>query len=200
MRQLVTFIISVIITILLFILPFPDVLVFSKRESVTAKKAAVKNFTIMNYNILSESADNSYDKIKQIKKDNMEKSFEAETSNNIEENADTVKSHKGEIEQESSQNSGLPNVIDYTPDFTINKMPVYPAAAKRMRQEGRVKLKIMTDSKGNILEIEIVQSSGYRLLDKAALEAVHKWDFSSLISEDRIHIIRTDIVFRLKEQ
>jgi protein TonB len=58
-----------------------------------------------------------------------------------------------------------------------NPKPVYPASAKKMGMEGKVMLKVFVSREGRVLNIEVGQSSGYEILDKAALEAVKNWRF-----------------------
>ncbi len=43
--------------------------------------------------------------------------------------------------------------------------------------EGTVMLKVLVGRKGNVLEMEVAQSSNYELLDRAASEAVKSWRF-----------------------
>jgi protein TonB len=53
----------------------------------------------------------------------------------------------------------------------------YPRIAKRARQEGRVVLEVVIDGNGNILSVNVSDSSGYPLLDEAAqrsIEAIGK--------------------------
>ena len=61
--------------------------------------------------------------------------------------------------------------------YLNNPKPVYPASAKKMGMEGKVMLKVFVSREGRVLNIEIGQSSGYEILDKAALEAVKNWCF-----------------------
>jgi protein TonB len=46
-----------------------------------------------------------------------------------------------------------------------------------MGMEGKVLLKVFVSREGGVLNIEISQSSGYEILDNAALEAVKNWRF-----------------------
>ncbi len=56
--------------------------------------------------------------------------------------------------------------------------PVYPRAALRDRQTGTVMLQVLVDIDGQPLEVSIVQSSGHRELDRAALDHVlNRWTF-----------------------
>jgi len=61
--------------------------------------------------------------------------------------------------------------------YLSNPKPVYPPLAKKIGMEGKVMLKVLVSREGNVLDIEIAESSGYQILDKAAAEAVKKWRF-----------------------
>ena len=77
----------------------------------------------------------------------------------------------------------LATALDWTsnfsvnPDYFQNPPPEYPELAKQMRQEGRVMLSVTVDRQGLPIKVEIAQSSGFRLLDQAALKAVSHWKF-----------------------
>jgi protein TonB len=43
--------------------------------------------------------------------------------------------------------------------------------------EGMVMLKVLVSRGGEVLKIEVSESSGHEILDKAALEAVKNWRF-----------------------
>jgi protein TonB len=55
--------------------------------------------------------------------------------------------------------------------------PQYPDSARREGKEGRVLLRVLVDEKGRTKAIEVNQSSGHDLLDRAATEAIKKWRF-----------------------
>ncbi|NUO10393.1 MAG: energy transducer TonB [Candidatus Brocadia sp.] len=63
------------------------------------------------------------------------------------------------------------------PGYFQNRPPEYPQLAKQMRQEGLVILRVEVDQKGMPVKVEVEQSSGYQLLDQAALKAVRHWRF-----------------------
>ncbi len=67
--------------------------------------------------------------------------------------------------------------IQANPNYFQNPPPAYPELAKQMRQEGLVMLAVEVDREGIPIHVEIEQSSGYRLLDQAALKAVSHWKF-----------------------
>ncbi len=55
--------------------------------------------------------------------------------------------------------------------------PRYPPLAKRLRQEGTVKLLVLIDLEGKPKTLKVQESSEHSILDKAALKAVKKWRF-----------------------
>lgn len=58
-----------------------------------------------------------------------------------------------------------------------NPAPIYPLAARRAGQEGRVLLTVVVDRTGAVAEARVSESSGHRLLDRSALKAVRQWHF-----------------------
>jgi protein TonB len=67
--------------------------------------------------------------------------------------------------------------VKANPDYFQNPAPEYPELAKQMRQEGLVILAVDVDRIGVPIRVEIKQSSGYRLLDQAAVKTVSHWKF-----------------------
>ena len=62
-------------------------------------------------------------------------------------------------------------------EYLHNPKPVYPWAARRRGDEGRVTLRVRVSAQGAALAVEIAGSSGSSLLDEAALDAVRRWRF-----------------------
>ena len=58
-----------------------------------------------------------------------------------------------------------------------NQSPKYPYAARRRGIEGKVVIEAVVDRAGTVATAEVAVSSGYRLLDRAALSAVNRWVF-----------------------
>ncbi len=58
-----------------------------------------------------------------------------------------------------------------------NPKPWYPRMARRRGMEGRVELWVTVGTDGTVRAITVGRSSGYRLLDEAALETVRQWRF-----------------------
>ncbi|MCF6187070.1 MAG: energy transducer TonB [Desulfobulbaceae bacterium] len=64
------------------------------------------------------------------------------------------------------------------PLYRINPPPEYPRLARRRGLEGVVLLEVLVNSSGRVADIRISSSSGYALLDKAALKGVRRWHFT----------------------
>lgn len=62
-------------------------------------------------------------------------------------------------------------------DYLQNPRPVYPAASRRLGEEGRAVLRVLVGADGHPEKIELKNSSGFGRLDHAAQEAVGKWRF-----------------------
>ena len=56
--------------------------------------------------------------------------------------------------------------------------PKYPPQAARQHQQGKVLLKVLVNADGTPGEVTVQKSSGSRLLDQAAIEAVKSWMFN----------------------
>ncbi len=59
------------------------------------------------------------------------------------------------------------------PAFVYQKIPDYPALARRLGKEGRVLLKLLIDANGKLLNVEVVEAAGYGFTE-AAVAAVQK--------------------------
>lgn len=60
-----------------------------------------------------------------------------------------------------------------------NPAPPYPYAAIQQQQEGLVLLQAVIDRAGRPLEVEVVESSGFPLLDQSALRTIRRWKFDA---------------------
>lgn len=60
-----------------------------------------------------------------------------------------------------------------------NRPPAYPVLARRLGYEGRVIVRVRVSPEGAAEEVALGESSGYASLDRAALEAVRGWRFTS---------------------
>lgn len=64
------------------------------------------------------------------------------------------------------------------PHLISNIAPVYPVEASKKNIEGKVKLKFLITSKGEINKILVQESSGSEILDSAAIDYINKLQFT----------------------
>ncbi len=74
--------------------------------------------------------------------------------------------------------SSVDNGITLPIPVNDNPHPDYPPQARRLGEEGRVVLRLLIKSDGKVGSIEMKTSSGFALLDEAAIESVRKWQFT----------------------
>jgi protein TonB len=68
-----------------------------------------------------------------------------------------------------------PNVPQ--PVVIRNTPPIYPETARRAGWEGRVTVRVEVSADGSPISVALEKSSGYGVLDQAALRAVKTWRF-----------------------
>jgi len=71
---------------------------------------------------------------------------------------------------------GSPGVLA-RPVYRMNPEPAYPAAARRRRQQGVTLLAVAVSASGRAVRVVVKESSGYQMLDDAAVRAVVDWEF-----------------------
>jgi len=86
--------------------------------------------------------------------------------------------------------------------YLHNPTPVYPAAARRTGYEGTVVIRARIQIDGSADRVEIKKSSGYGVLDQAALEAVRKWRFipARRGNEAVVEWVDIPLKFKLEEE
>jgi periplasmic protein TonB len=62
------------------------------------------------------------------------------------------------------------------PKYRHKEIPVYPSMARRLGKEGKVVLRLTIDENGNLVNIEVIEDSGYGFAD-AAIAAVKRSTF-----------------------
>lgn len=67
---------------------------------------------------------------------------------------------------------------DYRADYLNNPRPPYPMVARRMGFHGKVVLDVEVLAEGVAGDVKLHQSSGYDILDNAAIQTVKTWRFS----------------------
>jgi TonB family protein len=63
------------------------------------------------------------------------------------------------------------------PRYIENPKPVYPPEARQHGHHGKVLLRVEVLTNGRVGKVEVEKSSGYEVLDQAALEAMKTWRF-----------------------
>lgn len=71
---------------------------------------------------------------------------------------------------------------------------LYPPAAYQRGQQGAVGVRIRVDADGSVLRLELVESSGYPLLDNTVLEGLRKWRFAPALQDGRP--VAADLLYR----
>ncbi|MBN2032899.1 MAG: energy transducer TonB [Deltaproteobacteria bacterium] len=87
------------------------------------------------------------------------------------------------------------------PLYLKNPPPEYPPAARRRGYEGTVMLDVFVDAEGRVQEIRLIKSSGYAILDRAAIRAVKGWLFEpAREGEGEVAMwVKVPLTFRLKD-
>jgi protein TonB len=65
--------------------------------------------------------------------------------------------------------------LEQGPDFAGNPPPEFPELARQNGWYGTVLLKLWIDDDGRVVEVRVEKSSGYGVLDAAAVNAVKRW-------------------------
>jgi protein TonB len=74
---------------------------------------------------------------------------------------------------------GEPPIVgpSYDADYLNNAPPRYPAVARRLKLQGTATIRVLVDTDGHPQRVHLERTSGFEVLDEAALEAVHHWTF-----------------------
>jgi protein TonB len=83
-----------------------------------------------------------------------------------------------------------------------NEPPVYPWSARAQGHHGRVLLSVWVSAEGHADDLAVLKSSGYPILDRAAVEAVAHWRFQPARRGglDRDSLLYVPVVFRLDDE
>src|SRR5574337_83099 len=63
------------------------------------------------------------------------------------------------------------------PNYGINPLPKYPLVAREKGYEGTVYLRVLVRADGRVERLTVDRSSGYEILDRAAIDSVKDWAF-----------------------
>ena len=107
--------------------------------------------------------------------------------------------------QDIVQSPGTNRVVslpirEATPVYRSNPPPEYPAIARRRGYEGIVLVEVLVSREGRVQELRLSQSSGYSILDQAAMASMKRWLFEpATINEERVEMwVKVPVRFRLE--
>lgn len=85
--------------------------------------------------------------------------------------------------------------------YLNNPEPGYPAASRRLGEEGRVLLRVRVSAAGQPVAVDVEKSSRFERLDEAARQAVARWRFVPARRGDEAveSSVLVPIVFRLND-
>lgn len=63
------------------------------------------------------------------------------------------------------------------PNYGINPLPKYPLLAREKGYEGTVYLRVLVRVNGRVGQLAVDRTSGYEILDRAAVDSVKEWAF-----------------------
>jgi protein TonB len=92
--------------------------------------------------------------------------------------------------------------INRDPEPVARLQPEYPRQAFRGHEEGTVLVRVNVDANGMATNPEVVNRSGSRELDRAAIDAVRKWQFKPALKDGKAIASTVDVPveFKLDQQ
>lgn len=105
-----------------------------------------------------------------------------------------------ETETEGETPPGREIIREAKPLYRSNPPPRYPAVARRRGFQGNVVLEVLVGPDGNVIELHVLSSSGYPILDRAAKSSVKNWIFEpGMRGQEKVEMwVRVPIRFELK--
>ncbi len=77
----------------------------------------------------------------------------------------------------TAKSPARPDVVAAVPRYRDNPPPLYPSVARRRGYEGLVILSVVVRSDGTVGDVRVKESSGKKILDRAAVSGVRAWRF-----------------------
>jgi len=86
------------------------------------------------------------------------------------------------------------------PLYRTNPLPKYPKIARKRGYQGSVVLEVLVDRNGKVVDLRVAKTSGYPILDKAAITTVKDWSFEpGMVGRERAAMwVTIPIRFELK--
>jgi len=73
--------------------------------------------------------------------------------------------------------TGVTEPARYAVALLDNPKPEYPIAARVRGEQGTVRVRVLVGEDGTALQVQLKESSGSKVLDRAAMEAIRNWKF-----------------------
>lgn len=148
---------------------------------------------------------------KTVKKTERKSTDNTEQHNRVTASTSATAAHSSATTQSAS---GAPNTASHAapastaqasgsssePRFRVPpSAPEYPKASRMRRQEGTVLLEVKLGTQGEQLQVVLLKSSGFPLLDRSALKAVKGWQFlpQEINGQGVSHVVRIPVRFEL---
>jgi periplasmic protein TonB len=105
------------------------------------------------------------------------------------------------VDSAAPPGAGVTQPPRYEAGGEANPWPRYPVAARRRGIEGEVLVRVAVGLDGRAERVQVVQSSGSALLDKAAIEAPERWRFepARAAGQPVAATVEIPVTFRLTE-
>jgi len=87
-------------------------------------------------------------------------------------------------------------ILPAVPRYSENPSPRYPPIARRRGYEGRVMLYVKVLADGTVGDLEVRETSGHAMLDRAAVKTVRKWKFEPALREGRPRTMWVEVPIR----
>jgi protein TonB len=97
-----------------------------------------------------------------------------------------------------STRPGRATRINRDPEPVARIQPEYPPQAFRNHEEGTVLVRVDVDANGMATNPEVVNRSGSRELDRAAMDAVRKWQFKPALKDGKAIASSVDVPVEFK--
>ncbi|MBW1706030.1 MAG: energy transducer TonB [Deltaproteobacteria bacterium] len=79
----------------------------------------------------------------------------------------------------------VPLMREATPLYRKNPTPKYPKIARKRGYQGTVVIEVLVDRDGRVGDLRVSESSGYSILDRAAMASVKGWVFEPGMKGDQ---------------
>lgn len=150
---------------------------------IVSKRKYQNKLPYRNYKFSGQNADHD------IKLNNLGQALQQKPKQNYMQTFTEKNSEDNLLELKEDQENT--KIINLEVEHEYKPIPPYPEDARRAGIEGEVLIKISTNESGKVEKIEIQKSTGYPILDQAALNTLRTWQLNSK------QVALIPVVFRL---